>query len=441
MKSLRDYFIGDYLRSEPDVLKQASIRLVFNVVAASIGLLIVVIVVYAINGYTLQLIRSVVIAMLFSGMLFFIRTKRSLDVSGHLLLLISWGSVMFNLYVLFQEFNAFAALITIVNILFAFHILGRRWGFIYAALHFIPIIVHLVMKELGLRLVAFPVQHLAFSEMLTSALLLFAIITYLIYHYHQAFELAKRNLRSSMDELRKAKELAEEMNRLKTNFLANMSHEIRTPINGILGISQVIEMETKDEQILHYIALQKQSGKRLLNTITSILNLSRLEAEKDTLHLSVINVTKLVTENVNAVKELAHGKGLSIGLDTGGSDWQCLSDEHMLYQVLNNVIGNAIKFTHQGKITIQLREAGGSPGFLSICVKDTGIGIAEEFLSKIFNPFEQESSGTTRSYEGTGLGLSISRKYLELLGGDIRVSSVKGQGSTFEIVLPLFKQQ
>ena len=280
-------------------------------------------------------------------------------------------------------------------------------------------------------------QQLAFLEVMVTLCIVTLIICYMVYHYHRAFEIAKNSIRRSVDDLQKAKDLAEEMNRLKTNFLSNMSHEIRTPINGILGISQVIEMETDNEEIRHYVQLQQQSGRRLLNTITSILELSRIEAERRQLTLNVIDVNKLVRDCMNSLESMAKNKGLQFTFYPYHELLQCLSDETMLYQVVNNVVGKAIKFNNKGKVQVFTERIKTK---IHIRVSDTGIGISEEFLPRIFNSFEQESSGRSRHFEGSGLGLSISRKYIELLGGEILVQSVKDQGSQFEIVLPSYKK-
>jgi signal transduction histidine kinase len=226
------------------------------------------------------------------------------------------------------------------------------------------------------------------------------------------------------------------MNRLKTNFLSNMSHEIRTPINGILGLSQVIELETEKEDIKGYVKLQQQSGQRLLNTITSILDLSRLESKRNQLTLKAIDINKLTQECFSTLEELAKQKGLEFTFAPSHEPLTCLSDETMLYQVVSNVVGNAIKFTEKGRIEVSTVKRHGAEAV--IVVKDTGIGISEDFLPRVFNPFEQESSGRSRSHEGSGLGLSISKKYIELLGGEIDVQSTKDHGSTFEIVLPCY---
>jgi signal transduction histidine kinase len=225
------------------------------------------------------------------------------------------------------------------------------------------------------------------------------------------------------------------MNRLKTNFLSNMSHEIRTPINGILGISQVIELETHDSNIQEYVQLQKKSGRRLLDTINSILSLSRIEAQKEQLRLSVVDMNKIVQESAVSLEELARYKGLKFKVTQHAEELLCLSDETMLYQVVHNIVGNAIKFTEQGEVSVIVYPERSE---VNIRVTDTGIGISKDFLPKVFNAFEQESMGQSRGYEGSGLGLSISKKYIELLGGEITVKSEKNCGSTFEISLPRY---
>jgi len=253
--------------------------------------------------------------------------------------------------------------------------------------------------------------------MIITLFLVFFLMVYLIYHYNMAYELARQNISKSVDEMKKAKELAEEMNRLKSNFLANMSHEIRTPINGILGISQIIEMEAASPEIKSYVQLQKQSGERLLNTITSILNLSRLEAEKSQLSLKVVEINQLLLNNLKPLGGLAKAKELEFVINLYSEKLYCLADDSMLYQVFNNIIGNAIKFTERGSISVTTVLDKTKTNQIVLTVEDTGIGISKDFLPNIFNPFEQESSGRSRSHEGSGLGLSISKRYIELLGG------------------------
>ncbi|HMG91985.1 MAG TPA: ATP-binding protein [Chryseolinea sp.] len=436
MNFFKEYFIGDYLRSEPDVLKQASIRLIYNIVAVSVCALVVFFTIYLYKGFHYQLVKNVVIMTLFVGILYYIKAQKSITLVCHLLIFISWLNNNINIY-LFDDFNFFIALLTVCNIIFAFHTLGNKAGILISIAHFVPIMLHAIGKFSGLQVGSAQPQQLAFMEVVITLTLIFFIIVYLIYHYHQAFELAKINIRKSVEELKTAKELAEEMNRLKTNFLSNMSHEIRTPINGILGLSQVIEMETDSDDIKNYVRLQQQSGHRLLNTITSILDLSRIEAHGSQLELKVIDLSKLVSESILPLEGLAKTKRLTFLFDPSAEKLKCLSDETMLYQVINNIVGNAIKFTDKGEVVI--RTSMKDLAHVSIVVKDTGIGISEEFLPRIFHSFEQESTGRSRSHEGSGLGLAISKKYIELLGGEILIESKKDHGSTFEIVLPAYK--
>lgn len=241
--------------------------------------------------------------------------------------------------------------------------------------------------------------------------------------------------------LRHAKEMAEEMYRLKTHFLANMSHEIRTPINGIVGLANIIEDELgENETIQYYLDLQKQSGERLLNTITSILEMARLESQNTEFKLSEVNLSQEIRKILPILQVLAQKKKLFLRFEEPARQAIVHVDEVLFGQVINNLIGNAIKFTEQGGVTVSLallEEAGKHK--VSLRVTDTGIGISPGFLRKLFSPFQQESSGLNRKFEGSGLGLSIVKRYVELFGGSIHVESTKGQGSTFEVKLPLVK--
>ncbi|MEI9919094.1 MAG: ATP-binding protein [Bacteroidota bacterium] len=438
MKRLRNYFIGDYLAAEPDILKQASITLIYNILLLCEICLIILTITHVVNGNMMQVAKGFFIFALFAACLFYIKVFHKVELIGNIMVLISWANIQVDVFVLFHDISMFPALIAILNVIFAFHILGSRAGFVHAFLHFMGFLTFLVMRSLNLLTFDKPPLVLSTTQLLLSFILVFIILVYLIYHYHQAFQMAKKSLDHSIDELRRAKEMAEEMNRLKTNFLSNMSHEIRTPINGILGISQVIELEAKEDAIREYVQLQKKSGRRLLDTINSILSLSRIEAQKEQLLLSVVDINKVVHESASSLEELARYKGLKFKVNEHTEEVLCLSDETMLYQVVHNIVGNAIKFTDHGEVNILISIR--PENNVSIKVSDTGIGISKEFLPKVFNPFEQESMGHSRGYEGSGLGLSISKRYIELLGGEINVKSEKNIGSTFEIILPRYSR-
>jgi signal transduction histidine kinase len=236
-------------------------------------------------------------------------------------------------------------------------------------------------------------------------------------------------------ELLIAKEKAEEMNRLKDSFLANMSHEIRTPINGILGLSQIIEEETADPVTKEYTTLLKKSGTRLLHTMTSILEMAKLESEKLDFKLSPLRVDGLIQETIASLETMIAEKGIAVTYTSGKVPWVCQGDEILVQQVFRHIIENAVKFTEKGEIKVETATYHSEQQYISIKVTDTGIGIAEEFLSRLFQPFVQESSGQSRQFEGIGLGLFIAKKYVEMMGGDILVNSKKGEGSSFQILL------
>lgn len=231
-----------------------------------------------------------------------------------------------------------------------------------------------------------------------------------------------------------AKNKAEEANKLKSNFLANMSHEIRTPLNGILGIVQLIEMESKDKTMQHYSSLIRQSGNRLLNTINGILDLSRIEANRTEVSIELVDITSVIKNLVQSLEVLANNQGIYLNIEFDLSKSHILIDPYLLEQVLNNLLGNAIKFTEQGGVTLRVNDGHNA---LTIEVVDTGIGIDERFLTEIFEPFKQESTGIERRFQGNGLGLAISKRIVELLGGEIKVQSRKNIGSCFTVILPV----
>jgi PAS domain S-box-containing protein len=241
------------------------------------------------------------------------------------------------------------------------------------------------------------------------------------------------NSKKMVGELIEAKNKAEEMNRLKTIFLANMSHELRTPLVGLLGFSELLQSELTGEQ-KEYADFIYKSGERLLRTLSSLLNYSKIEAEKATVYLLSIPLVELLKDEIKLYSAAAKNKGLKIISEFSVNQLSINSDEKLLREIVDNILNNAIKFTFKGSIHIKLTV---EDQMVVIAIKDTGIGISKNDIGIIFEEFRQVSEGDNRNYQGSGLGLTLVKRYIKLLNGDIKVESEIGAGSTFTIRLPL----
>lgn len=244
-------------------------------------------------------------------------------------------------------------------------------------------------------------------------------------------------LKEKAAELEVQKEKAEEATRLKSHFLASMSHELRTPMNSILGLSELIlEDKTLQGKNRERIEVVLKSGKRLMNLINDILDLSKIEAGKMEVHEEDLQLDELLREVENSVLPLLQQKEISFGIVRKiNTNIIINADRGKITQVLINLLGNAIKFTDEG--FVELRVSSIENKMLQFDVVDTGIGISEQNQSVIFEEFRQIDGTTTRKYSGTGLGLAICKKIADLLKGSISVESTPGKGSTFTFLVPL----
>jgi len=240
--------------------------------------------------------------------------------------------------------------------------------------------------------------------------------------------------------LQEAKVTAEAANLAKSEFLANMSHEIRTPMNAIIGFTEILLKDDRREQRHEYLQLVQNSASRLMDIINDILDFSKIEAHKVELETIAFDLETLVQGCMKMLAVKAHKKGLELvcAIDRQVPRQVC-GDPGRLRQILINLLGNAIKFTERGEVVLRvaLVEDGrlAEPGkvMLHCAVQDTGIGISPEQCGVIFDSFTQGDGSVTRKYGGTGLGLTISARLARMMGGDIRVESVLGQGSTFHL--------
>lgn len=235
--------------------------------------------------------------------------------------------------------------------------------------------------------------------------------------------------------LKIARDKAEEVSQLKSNIISNMSHEVRTPLNGILGSAEhLIQNRKGDDDLQGHLEIIRESGERLLHTMTNILDLSLIESDRVDLMLENTNINDFISKILLKHKSAGIKKGILVSTKFITKPFFAKVERRCLEIIVNNTVGNSIKYSEKGMIQIRVEKVEKQ---LVLHVQDEGVGISQDYLVKLFYPFEQESKGFNRKFEGSGIGLAITRHLVERLGGHIQVESEKDKGTLVKISLPL----
>lgn len=297
----------------------------------------------------------------------------------------------------------------------------------------------------GFSLFAVPVNNEIIAlrplEFISNVLPLLAIEALILWRLRVEFDARFEDLTQSLQYADSARKRAEEADRTKSQFLANMSHELRTPLNAIIGYDEAMlagmagEFTPQQRQLLGHI---QHNSRRLLNLINDILDLSKIEAGSMEVYVSPMSPKTIIGNTVDSLRSLATEKNISLDV-TFSEDFPevIMGDTRKIEQVLVNLLSNAIKFTEDGGINVQGKSIDDS--HWQFCVIDTGIGMSEEAIQGIFDPFTQVDGSTTRKYKGTGLGLSITKQLVEMMDGKVEVESTPNVGTTFTVLMPKVK--
>ncbi|MEN0053436.1 MAG: ATP-binding protein, partial [Mucilaginibacter sp.] len=361
---------------------------------------------------------------------------------SHALLIVGTIANMSIVYVSLQSINIITVQVVIIIIIFGYYMVGQKWGLIYSLLNTLPVLLFLIIEYRYNYVISIKPDRIDQATMMISLFANFILLIYIHSHFYNAFIKNIRQLKLSAKkqavlnvQLEGAIEKAEKSAYAKSEFLSTMSHEIRTPLNAVIGMSNLLMMGSPRPEQRENLEILKFSANNLLAIVNDVLDFNKIEAGKLVFENIRFNLTEMMNNICGAQILKATEKGLQFKLtiDEALKDKVFFGDPTRLTQIIFNLISNAVKFTERGsvKVMVTCLEDRHNTITVNFLVKDTGIGIDEENLSSVFEPFTQESLATTRQYSGTGLGLAIVKRLLNMQGLKINLSSKKGVGSEF----------
>ncbi|MES2379194.1 MAG: ATP-binding protein [Bacteroidota bacterium] len=361
---------------------------------------------------------------------------------SHIILVVSTIVNLVDIYVAIQDVDIVTIEVIIMILLFSFYMLGQKIGLIYSLINIIPVVLLLILKYNNDYIINIKPERVDDTTKIISTFACFILIAFIHSHFYNAFiktikELKETSAKQSglTAEFEEAMEKAQKSSEAKSEFLSTMSHEIRTPLNAVIGMSNLLITGNPRPDQRENLEVLKFSAGNLLSIVNDVLDFNKIESGKLVFENTKFNIVELMHNICGGQMMAAQTKGVLFKLDVDSSLSRkvLFGDPTRMTQIIFNLVSNAIKFTAQGNIAVKATciEDRHNRVTVNFSVKDTGIGIEENRLDIIFEPFIQESTATTRQYGGTGLGLAIVKRLLELQGLKIKVNSTPGVGSEF----------
>jgi signal transduction histidine kinase/CheY-like chemotaxis protein len=438
-----NFSIYKILNKDQSILDQARIRLLYYGFAlAFVTLATLFLSVYLQHLPVMSIICGALLVCIL-GLFKYLTYKPDWRTISHILLILGTITNLCMVFFIMQDVNIITIQIIILVIVFSFYMLGQNWGMFFSLLNLLPVLLFLVMVyDHSYFIDFFKPEKPDQSTVIIGAFANFILIIFIHSHFYNAFLRNIKQLKNTSEEqaalnikFEKAIEKAEKSSQVQSEFLSTMSHEIRTPLNAVIGMSNLLMMNSPRPDQNENLEILKFSANNLLAIVNDVLDFNKIESGKVVFEKIKFNLVDLMHNICGGQVIKAEEKGLLFKLDIDSALRKKLifGDPTRLTQIIFNLISNAIKFTAQGNIRVRVTclEDRHNNITINFSVKDTGIGIKKENLESIFEAFTQESISTTRQYGGTGLGLAIVRRLLELQGLHMHVSSKVNEGSEF----------
>ena len=440
--SFFNFSINNILSDKQSTLDSARIKLLYYGLALSFFTSLMLFFEVLQKGYFIISIITGTLTLVSAILFKYLTYRPHYRAISHIVLVTGTIAYLVNIYMARQNADAISVGVIVLMVLFSFNMLGQKMGYVYSALNIIPTLLLLLLQNGNSFLITLKPEKVDEATFIISLSACLVLILFVYSHFYASFTKALTQLSDTAEQqdalaskFERAIEKANKSSEAKSEFLSTMSHEIRTPLNAVIGMTDLLIMGGPRPDQKENLEVLKFSAGNLLSIVNDVLDFNKIESGKLIFERTRLNLHDLMNSICGGQTIIARQKGLNFNLDVDSALQKktLFGDPTRIAQIVFNLVSNAIKFTTQGDILVKVACIEDRHDRLTVnfMVKDTGIGIPQDRLDVIFEPFTQESVSTTRQYGGTGLGLAIVKRLLELQGLKISVNSALNKGSEF----------